>query len=159
MIFLPSHFTPFRLLLIIWLSLLASGCTVKLIASYDKTTDDAVTALHRKVSTFLIDVESKLGTADSEYGNFSEIYKELRVDISAIELRVNAMPKNSITQSQIRTLKQSISDLEQLHQTGFANNLLGQQAVLAQAQDDFDRSLAAILKLELAKRRGAEPEE
>jgi hypothetical protein len=146
---------------ILILTLAVSGCTnIRLIADYDETTDKAVTELQRKMSTFLIDVESKLETPDeAKHEKFAETYKEFRVDISAIELRVNAMPKNRITQNQIKALKNNIGLLESLHKTGFAANLEGKKAVLATIQKDFDVALAAILKLELAKRRGEEPQE
>jgi len=140
--------------------LLLSGCTsIKLISDYDETTDKAVTALQRKMSTFLVDVESKLGTPNAEHKNYVETYKELRVDISAIELRVNALPNNRITQEQIKTLKDNIGLLETLHKTGFAGDLNSQKSVLATVQKDFDTALSAILKLELAKRRGEKTQE
>lgn len=148
-----------RLFLSLFLALGVSGCTVKLIADYDKKTDEAVTALQRKISTFLIDVESKLGTSQADYSNSTETYKELRVDVQAIELRVNALPKNDITQEQIKKLKDNLALLEQLHKKGFAEDLEGKRAVLTTVQEDFDTALAAILKLELAKRRGEDPKE
>lgn len=159
MTFTKHQLSQSRFSLIIFIMLLLSGCTIQLIASYDKATDEAVTALHRKVTTFLIDVESKLGTSEADYDNFPQFYRDLRTDLSALELRVSALPKNRITQTQIATLKQSISNLEDLHRIGFGNDLSGQKAALSLVQDDFNRSLAAILKLELAKRRGEEPEE
>lgn len=146
--------------IVLVMSLAAGGCTnIRLIADYDETTDKTVTELQRKISTFLIDVESKLGTPEAAHERFVETYKALRVDISAIELRVNALPKNRITQDQVKALKDNIGLLETLHKTGFAANLDGQKAVLATTQKDFDVALAAILKLELAKRRGEEPQE
>lgn len=154
-----ARYRAFMWVLLI-LSLAVSGCTnIRLIADYDETTDKAVTELQRKISTFLIDVESKLGTSEAGHDKYAETYKELRVDIGAIELRVNALPKNKITQDQVESLKANIILLESLHKTGFANGIDNQKTILSSVQKDFDVALAAILKLELAKRRGDEPQE
>ncbi len=140
---------------VLCLLLASSGCTVKLIANYDESTDRAVTTLQRKLATFFVDVESKLGTPDEAHENYIDTYKELRVDISAIKLRVSALPKNKITEDQIEALENNMTLLETLHQTGFAiGNIEAKKQVLMDTQKSFDTSLAAILRLELAKKRG-----
>jgi hypothetical protein len=141
------------------LVLAASGCTIKLIADYDEATDKSVTDLQRKLSTFFVDLDGKLGTPEEGYDNYEDTYKEIRVDISALSLRVNALPKNAITQEQVEILKRNLSLLEQLHKSGLGTGIDGKKAVLASTQKDFDTALAAILKLELAKKRGEQSKE
>ena len=145
--------------LTLMLSLGAAGCTVKWIADYDETVDKSVTALQRKLTTFFVDLESKLGTPEEAHANYVDTYKDIRVDISALELRVNAIPKNKITRGQIKLLKQNILKLENLHKTGLGQGIEGKKMVLMIIQNDFNTALAAILKLELAKKRGEKPKE
>lgn len=142
-----------RIVTLLLAGLALSACTVKLIADYDQETDRAVTALQRRMARHLIDIESKLGTPKAEYAVYVEEYKELRVDVSALELRVNALPQNSITQEQIAIVHSMVETLEELHKEGFGANTEGSREVLKSIQKDFDTALAAILKLELAKKR------
>lgn len=152
-------FVIIQLWLAFLIALAASGCTVKLIADYDESTDKSVTALQRKLATFFVDVESKIAKPEGAHDKYVETYKELRVDISALELRVNALPKNTITQQQIALLKANLTSLELLHKAGFGQGEAGARAALGAAQKDFDTALAAILKLELAKKRGEQSKE
>ena len=57
-------FTPCNFLTGLFLPVLLglSGCTVKLVSSYDEATDRAVTRLQRKVETFLVDLGSEQGS-------------------------------------------------------------------------------------------------
>lgn len=143
-----------QLLLSSLLVLGSAGCTIKLIADYDENTDALVTSLQRELSTFFVDLESKLGTPAESYENFGDTYKAIRVDISALSLRVNALPKNSITQEQVDILKRNLDLFEQLHKSGLGEGVEGKKAVLTSIREDFDTALAAILRLELAKKRG-----
>lgn len=135
--------------ILILVSIMIYGCSVKLIADYDEATDKAVTELQRKMETFFIDLESKVGTDAAKYEEYVDFYKEVKVDISAIELRASALPKNDITLQQIKLLKDNLSKLEQLHKTGITH-----MALVLEPRRDFNTALSEILKLELAKKRG-----
>lgn len=126
-----------------------SGCSVKLISSYDETTDKAVTALQKKVEIFFVTVESQEGLPECEYKNHKKFYEEVKVDISAIEVRARAIPDNEITIEQVELLKGSLTNLELLHKISCLSKDQIEPLRIA-----FNSSFTAILKLEFAKKRG-----
>jgi len=137
-----------------------SGCAVKLIASYDETTDKGVTKLQRKVETFLVELESKDGLPECSYSSNESFYGESKVDLSAIKVRSEAIPKNDITIKQISLLLSSLNDLESLHK--HKDKKSAKEGKLYCISKDeisplrtaFNSSFTAILKLEIAKKRG-----
>jgi hypothetical protein len=155
-----KQYDQVRLMLAALLLLAVSGCTVKLIASYDETTDQNVTALQRKMETFLTELETKDGLPECSYSNNSAFYTQAKVDLSAIKVRVDAIPNNDITAEQIALLAGSLQDLQSLHQLKDKNTTT-QGALKCISIDEikalrsaFNASFTAILKLELAKKRG-----
>ncbi len=135
--------------LLMFLILVTSvSCTIRLISNYDEQTDEAVTALQRKLSTFFVELESTAGTDAAHIDNHIDFYKEVDVDISAIALRVAALPKNEITQQQIKLLRDNLAKLKEIHQIGISSVEL-----VSVIREDFDQALASILRLELAKKR------
>lgn len=125
------------------------GCSIKLISSYDETTDKTVTALQKKVESFFVTVESQEGLPGCEYENHKKFYDEVKVEISAMEVRARAIPKNEITIKQIELLKDSLSKLESLHKISCLSKDQIEPLRIA-----FNSSFTAILKLEFAKKRG-----
>ncbi len=126
-----------------------SGCPIRLIAEYDETIDRSTAELQRKVETFLTRLERTAGSPAAEYSRHTGVYDEVRVDLSALKVRASAIPENRITVEQIDLLAASWSDLEQLHKIGFRD-----PKEIAPLRKNFNNSFTAILKLELAKRRG-----
>ncbi len=126
-----------------------AGCTIKLISDYDETTDKAVTQLQRKVDGFLVDMQRKAGTPEAEYTKNAQFYDQARVDVDALRVRAQAMPKNDITVQQINLVQDSLDKLEKLHKLGFSS-----PEEIVPLRSAFDISFTAILKLELAKKRG-----
>ena len=145
----PREFQKF--LIIFFTLIFLSGCTVKLVSSYDENTDKAVTQLQKDFETFFVTVESQSTKPECEYDNHKEFYQDSKVAISAIEVRAKALDKNEITVEQVGLLKDSLGMLEQLHKIDCLSP--GQVASL---RDSFNTSITSILKLELAKKRGAE---
>ncbi|WP_143039940.1 hypothetical protein [Rheinheimera pacifica] len=131
------------------LLLLLSGCTVKLISSYDEKTDNAVTALQKDVTLFFITVQSQAGLPECNYSNHIGFYQQAKVDLSAIAVRSKAIAANEITVEQVELLQDSLTALEQLHQLGCFT-----PSQVDNLRTSFDSSITAILKLELAKKRG-----
>lgn len=144
-IYLRLHLVFLWFLLIIPLA----GCQVKLIADYDETIDNAVTALHRKTETFLIQAQQNIGSQEWEYQNKKDFYSDAKVDISAIQVRASASPKNEITIKQLNLLSENFESLETLHKSG---NL--SKPVIENLRVSFNVGFTAILKLEMAKKRG-----
>lgn len=126
-----------------------SGCAVKLISSYDEKTDNSVTQLQKEFETFFVSMESQVGLPNCEYKNHIKIYQDLKIAISAIEVRAKAIPKNDITVKQVELLKDSVDKLEKLHKLGcFSTEQVENLRV------SINTSITSILKLELAKKRG-----
>lgn len=125
------------------------GCSIKLISSYDETTDKTVTALQKKVESFFVTVESQEGLPECEYNNHKKFYDEVKVEISAIEVRARAIPNNEITIEQVELLKDSLNKLESLHKMSCLSKDQIENLRIA-----FNSSFTAILKLEFAKKRG-----
>lgn len=132
------------------------GCSVRLISSYDEQTDKAVTTLQNKFETYLVKLEGLEGAPECTYENNKSFYAGARVDISAIRVRAAAIPKNDITLKEIELLSINLNSLEQLHQhkNTKADKCLSKEEIRP-LESAFNTSFTAILKLELAKRRGA----
>jgi hypothetical protein len=129
--------------------LIQTGCTVKLISSYDDTMDNAVTDLNKMVERFFLILESKEGLPECDYKHYTEFYYDTKALISTIDVRAQAIPDNDITIEQIVLLKENIELLEKLHKLG----CLSKEQIEA-LRISFNSSFTAILKLELAKKRG-----
>lgn len=129
--------------------LILPSCSVKLISNYDETTDKTVTELQKKVEAHLVALEAVEGLPECKYEKHKQFYDEAKVDISAIAVRAAAIPKNEITTEQTILLSNSLESLEKLHKIACLSK---DQIVSLRTQ--FNSSFTAILKLELAKRRG-----
>jgi len=134
---------------ILALLLVLSGCSVKLVSSYDEKTDNAITQLQKDIETFFVTVESQTALPECEYDYHVRFYQDAKVAISAIAVRAKAIPKNEITVEQVELLKDSLNKLEQLHKLDCFTP--GQ---IESLRTSFNTSITAILKLELAKKRG-----
>ena len=130
--------------------LLLAGCTVQLIAQYDEATDRATTALQKKVETFFVMLERQIGTPEAAYARHVALYDDVQVELSALKVRAEALPQNSLTVQQIDLLTASWANLQQLHRLG-----LRSVEEITPLRRNFNQAFTQILKLELAKRRGA----
>lgn len=146
-----------RTVSIVLILVVLSGCTVKLISSYDEETDRSVTALQRRVETFLVRLDELDGSLDCTYDHHKAFYAGAKVEISAIQVRAAAIPQNEITTEQVALLSKSLGSLEELHKIkakkGPGKNCLSKEEI-EPVQEGFNASFTAILKLELAKKRG-----
>ena len=137
-----------RLGLLLIFVLVLLGCTVKLISSYDEKTDNAITALQKEMTQFFLTVESQAGLPECKYSNHTQFYQQAKIALSAISVRVKAIEANELTIEQVELLQDSLSSLEQLHQLGCFT-----PDQVTNLRNNFDSSITAILKLELAKKR------
>jgi len=126
-----------------------SGCSIKLFSSYDENTDKAVTQLQKDFETFFVKVDSQAGLPECKHENHVKFYQDTKVAISGIEVRTRAISKNNITVKQIGLLKDSLTSLEKLHKLGCFTT-----EEVENLRSNFNTSITAILKLELAKKRG-----
>lgn len=126
------------------------SCTsVRLISDYDEITDKAVTALQEKVSRFFVQLSDELGTEKANYTNYQNFYRDVKVNLASIQIRANAIDKNEIVQQQLESLKKVLADLEALHKIGIRNT-----QILQTAEQACNRSFTAIIRLQLALKRG-----
>lgn len=145
---LKFHRLPL-ILMAAFLVVTSANCSIRLISDYDETIDKSVTQLQRKVESFLTEVQRKAGTDEVAYSRHVRFYDEARVDLSAILVRAQAIPKNEITVGQILLVQKSLDTLEKLDKLGFKD-----QEEIEPLRNAFNTSFSAILRLELAKRRG-----
>lgn len=135
-----------KILIILFSLLFINGCTIQLVSQYDEKTDSAITSIHKEISDFLVD--QPLPDPPGETPEAITFYKTTHSHIKELKLRANAIPNNDLTLQQIDLLDQDITLLENLDK-------LGHTAIAHKlAQDAIDIACGAMLKLELAKKRG-----
>lgn len=137
--------------------LLLAACTVRLIAPYDEQTDKAVTALQSRLDTFLIWMPTLAGTEKGTYEYQQGFYVQSKAELSAISVRAAAIPDNEITMKQLALLADSLETVRQLHALPPKPPATMTSLAAADVEDirtAMNTSFTAILKLELAKKRG-----
>jgi len=130
----------------------ASACKVKLISDYDEVIDHSATELQKRVEGFVHNMEGAAGTPNGTYNANKAFYDDVRTDISALRVRAMAVSNNSLTLQEIDGIEKNIEKLRQLHDMGGANGL--RPAVAEPALSALNVQFVALLKLELAKKRG-----
>lgn len=138
-----------RSLLPVLMLLVLTGCvTVKLVADYDSQTDQSVTEVQQRTEEFLVKMERMIGKPEAAYENNVQFYDEMKVKLSGIQVRANAIPKNDVTIEMLKLLSQNMDDFEALHKKGLTTN------DIPPIRTAMNVGCTAILKLELAKKRG-----
>jgi hypothetical protein len=141
------RFVPGFLLLLY--GLLLAGCpTVRLVSDYDEEIDRGVTAFQRQIEHHLAGLERVIGTPAADYGRYTEFYDDVKIDLTLLRSRAALAPHNEITVQQFDRLLRQVALLEQLHRAGLAAN------DLPPVHTAFSVSCTAIIKFELAKKRG-----
>lgn len=149
----PKHFPPnvLKLFIVILLCAFAQGCKVTMVSAYDEKTDNAVTQFQKDLETFFVSVEGQSEAAGCDFNSHKDFYDKATVDIRAMKLRASSMEKNQITIDQLNLLDNSFTNLKDLHAIACLGN--GQIVAL---RSSFNSHITAILKFELAKKRGSE---
>ena len=124
------------------------GClSVRLMAEYDRKIDDGITELQRKTEAFLVKMERMAKTPEGVYTKHIGFYDEVKVDLSALKVRADAIALNDLTSQQIGLLQDSFKKLEEQHKKGL-------KAVMIESiRQSLNTQFTAILKLEVAKKR------
>ena len=144
-LFLPK--IPWLLGLLMFI--LPACSSVKLISDYDEITDKSVTALQERLSEFFVKMETDIGTEAAAYTHYSSFYQQAKVNLATLKIRADAIDKNKIVQDQIAALSIMLKDLEELHRIGFTN-----LTQVKQLEPPFNSAFTAIIKLQLALKRG-----
>jgi len=130
------------------IGLAVSGCmSVRLIADYDQKIDEGVTALQKKTEGFLVKLERTCKTTAGAYAQHVSFYDDAKVDLSALQVRADALALNKLTAEQLKLLRDSFGRMEAQHQQGFT------PIVVTKTRELLNTHFTAILKLEVAKKR------
>ncbi len=137
-----------------------SACTVTLVSSYDEQTDKSATALQQKGDTFYQTLINAT-PPDCLYARTKRFYNQIQIDLGVMKTRADAIDMNSFTSSQITNIQQIFKLEEQIQQSHVKDaaaedkpeTCIDKDAAAAD-QAAFDQAIEAVLKLELAKKRG-----
>lgn len=126
------------------------GClSVRLMAEYDRRIDDGITELQKKTEGFLIKMERTAETSEGAYTKYIDFYDGVKVDLSALKVRADAIALNDLTSQQVGLLQDSFRKLEEQHKKGL-------KAVMIESiRQSFHTQFTTILKLEVAKKRNS----
>jgi hypothetical protein len=127
--------------------LAATGCSVRLIAEYDKKIDDGITEVQKKTEAFLLKMERIAETPEGAYAKHIGFYDEVKVDLSLLRVRADAIAQNDLTSKQIGLLQDSFKSLEEQHKKGL------KPVMIESIRQSLNAQFTAILKLEVSKGR------
>lgn len=144
----------FKLLFLTFIALtLISGCTVTLVSKYDEQTDANVTALQKKFDAYFLKLQGA-PFPDCSYNANKIFFDDIKVQLSSAQIRANAIPQNDLTLQQIDALAKAISDLETNQKKRDDKKTCLPDAIINADRTMFNSIFTAILKFELAKKRG-----
>jgi len=140
---------PIAPLLVLALGLaLTVGC-VHFIADYDEQIDQGINQVLKQFQNIFTRLERSAGTDGALYPNYVKDYDEIRTELRVLRSRAAAHVKNELTIQQIDLLLDSLDKMEALHRMG---PIPIEQ--LSPLRRGIETSCTAILKLEIAKKRG-----
>lgn len=146
-----NRFTECKRAFLAMLCLALLSACITLLAPYDEKTDQLATDLQRKISAHVEALDGAEAPA-CLHGNHIQFYDEARVDLSTLSMRVRALELNQLSIQQVDDLRDSLITFEALHKRKDPDCLTS--AEISPLRRAFDSHLGAILKLELAKKRG-----
>jgi hypothetical protein len=131
--------------------LTTSSCmSVRLIADYDQKIDEGITALQRKTESFLVKLERTCQTPEGTYARNVSFYDDAKVDLSVLQVRVDALALNKHTSEQLKLLQNSFTAMEEQHQKNAGQGFTA--IVVAETRKILDTQFTSILALEIAKK-------
>jgi len=147
-----AGFRPIRCLALA-LTLALTACTsVTYISEYDEGLDRGVTAVQVATESFFTQLEHTGRPPSPTLSKDEQAFlDQVAVALTVLQTRAAALPKNEITSAQLALLKDSFSTLGELLKAGAPRDQV--QTI----RNAFNASTGAILKLELAKKRGGPP--
>lgn len=153
---LPRKVAPPAVAVLLSMAVVSACSHIKLIADYDEVIDKSATDAMKKLDGFLTRLE-RAGSYDQvSYAKSASFYDETRSDLRAMRVRAEVVPKNSLTVQEVDLLLKSVDSLEKIHKLHDSENKPFTADELAPLRTGFSQQFAAIIKLELAKKRGEE---
>lgn len=139
--------------LVLALSVLITGCSVTLVSRYDEQTDANITALQKKFETHFLKLEGA-SFPECSFAANKAFYDDVSVQLSSTRVRANAIPKNEITLEQLNALSQAVSSLEKAQKLRDGKSSCLPAEIIQADRTMFNAIFTALLKFELAKKRG-----
>jgi len=132
------------------LAFTSTGCSkVTLISNYDEQIDQSATDLQKEMDRFLTNLEYQAGTPEADYENNIDFYRHYLIEMRALLIRVQSHPDNQITEEQVRLMTDNLNELKAAHESGQI-----EAEAIQVFRDLFNQGWGAIIKLEIAKKRG-----
>jgi len=126
-----------------------TGCKLRLIGDYDETIDKGVTDFQQQAELYFAKLKANPNTAYDE-----SVYSDLGARLAVLKTRASALPQYGIIAQQIANLKKQVDDMQELDK--ISSRPLP-SIITGGAESGIDVSVASILKLELALKRGDAP--
>lgn len=145
---LTKHNTIIPVFFLLICFAVSSCVTVRLIADYDEQIDKGITAFQRSMENHLLTLAGQIGTPAADLSNYDDFYLNTKVNLNALRWRAAVQPKNERTVEQLDILYENVELLIKMHEQGLELN------DIPPLRNAFNVSATAILKLELAKKRG-----
>jgi hypothetical protein len=135
----------------IFFAFLLSACAVTLISRYDEQTDHLTSGFQRAMTSHFETLRSATAPACT-YPNFTDFYRERRIDLSVLDVRVRSIPQNEETIRQVELLGSSLAAVESIHRRAGAACPSADE--LRPVERNLQVQFLSILTLEQAKKRG-----
>ena len=139
-----SSLACFAIVLLL-LTSLTVGCTVRFIADYDPVLDQNMTALQQSTEVFFTQLSNAGNTAAGNYANNADFYVKTQATLATMATRVGATPKSKEVITQIQLLQKSFVDMQDAHQRD--GNLSA--VFLSHAKSAIESQFTSITTLEL----------
>jgi hypothetical protein len=141
------------ILLMLVFAISVSGCAVTLVSQYDEQTDANVTALQKKFDAYFLKLDGA-SFPDCSFAANKSFYDDINVQLSSARVRANAIPKNDITLQELDALSKAISDFAAAQKIRDSKSSCLPAQLIEADRTMFNSIFTAILKFELAKKRG-----
>jgi hypothetical protein len=141
----------------LWIAIVAAWVAcgpVRLVSPYDEAIDRGASETHTRVVAFVERMTALAGKPEGVYPANITFYSDLKATVATLKLRAQAQGKNEITAALVGELATNVENLRKLHET---SKDAGLPPVLASpALSAIEVNCAAIVKFEVAKRRGTQ---
>jgi hypothetical protein len=141
------------MLAVLFSVMIMSGCTVTLVSNYDEQTDANVTALQKKLDTYFLKLDGA-SYPDCSFAANRSFFDEVNIQLNSAQVRAYAIPKNDITIQQLDALSKAIADLGNVQRLRDDKRSCLPAEIVSTDRTLFNSIFTAILKFELAKKRG-----
>jgi hypothetical protein len=142
----------------LWIAVVAAWVAcgpVRLVSPYDEAIDHGASEIHTRIVAFVERMTNLAGKPEGAYPANIGFYGDLKASVATLKLRAQAQGQNEITVALVGELATNIENLRKLHES---SKDAGLASILATpALSAIEINCGAIVKFEVAKRRGTQP--